>query len=113
MADSTTDARAASDLAPPAAETEARRERTAKRLEGARKSRKSIRAERGGGGEDALEAVKAELRTNMKRRANERREWESGDRSASLNSADILNELREERDDQILSAVLGVYEEED
>ena len=56
--------------------------------------------------EEFFEAVKAHHRENRKLRERERRESDNP-------TADMINEMRDERDEQILSAVLGIYEEEE
>ncbi len=55
-------------------------------------------------GEEFIEAVKAHHRANRKLRAGERRE------SDNPPPADMISEMRDERDEQILSAALGVYD---
>lgn len=55
-------------------------------------------------GEEFLEAVKAHHRANRTIRASERRE------SDNPPPADMISEMRDERDEQILSAALGVYD---
>ena len=55
-------------------------------------------------GEEFLEAVKAHHRANWMLRASERRE------SDNPTPADMISEMRDERDEQILSAALGIYD---
>ena len=63
----------------------------------------------GAGGGEFLQKVKDCHRAEKERRE---REWmESGNPNAYL-TADMISEMRNERDEQILSAVLGIYERE-
>ena len=61
-------------------------------------------------GREFLERVKAHHRADKERRERERMESDNPD--ANL-TADMINDMRDERDEQILSAVLGIYEEEE
>ena len=61
-------------------------------------------------GREFLETVKAHHRADKERRERERMESDNPD--ANL-TADMINDMRDERDEQILSAVLGIYEEEE
>ena len=61
------------------------------------------------GGREFLQKVKDCHRAEKERRERER--MESGNPNAYL-TADMISEMRNERDEQILSAALGIYERE-